>query len=216
MRWTGCSSTPAAPDEATETVIRTTGAILAGRRSYNVGRKAERRETSEPFGGRWTGPQFIITHDPPDDEEDPTITFLSGDIRDAVATALEAAEGKNLLVLGANVARQCLDEGLVDEILIQLMPVLLGDGVRLFGDPGSRRIDLETVDVTPLGPTDQSPVPRCQVATECAEPRSFTALLRDLGVCQAEVVLPARAVVGDLPTALDGLAVVTEGPCEAL
>ncbi len=142
---------PQVPDEETEEVIRTTGAILAGRRSYEVGRKAERPETSEPFGGSWTGPQFILTHDPPDDEENPTITFLSGDIRDAVTTALEAAEGKSLLVLGANVARQCLDAGLVDEILIQLLPVLLGDGVRLFGEPGSRRIDLETVDVTPLG-----------------------------------------------------------------
>ena len=53
-----------------------------------------------------------------------------------VATALAGADGRNLLVLGASVVGQRLRAGLVDEILIHLLPVLLGNGVRLFGELG--------------------------------------------------------------------------------
>src|SRR5919201_6557083 len=102
-----------APPELTQELIDTTGSILAGRGSYDVGRNATRRETSAPFGGRWSGPQLVLTHDPPDDEEDESITFISGDIGAAVATGLEAADGKNLLIFGGNLAQQCLDAGLV-------------------------------------------------------------------------------------------------------
>jgi dihydrofolate reductase len=93
----------------------------------------------------------VLTNHPPDDEADPSITFLSGDIRTAVATGLDAAAGKNLLVLGANVTDQCLDEGLVDEILIFLYPLLLGDGVRLF-DSLAGRINLDPTVITRSGP----------------------------------------------------------------
>src|SRR3954469_15692983 len=97
------------PDELTQGLIDATGSILAGRGSYNVGRGSTRRETSAPFGGRWSGPQFVLTHNPPDDEEDPSITFISGDIRDAVGQALEAAGGRNALIFGANTADQALE-----------------------------------------------------------------------------------------------------------
>jgi dihydrofolate reductase len=139
------------PVDLIQGVIDSTGAIIAGRGSYDVGRSSTRPETSKPFGGRWSGPQFVLTHDPPDDEEDPSITFISGDIGEAVATALDAAAGKNVLILGANVANQALNEGLVDEILIVLMPLILGGGVRLFGPDGGRRIDLDSIAIIPSG-----------------------------------------------------------------
>jgi dihydrofolate reductase len=132
-----------APAQVVDEMIDTTGAILAGRGSYDVGRDSTRRETSAPFGGRWSGPQFVLTHNPPDDEEDPSITFISGDIGEAVGTSLEAAAGKDVLIFGANIANQALDAGLVDDILIFVMPLVLGDGVRLFGDEARDRIDLE-------------------------------------------------------------------------
>jgi dihydrofolate reductase len=141
-----------APKAIVDEVIETTGSILAGRRSYNVGRKpGQHPEARQAFGGAWTGPEFVLTHEPPDEEEDPTITFLSGDIRDAVARARAAAGGKNVLIIGANVAQQCIAEGLVDEILIHLAPLLLGDGVRLFGRPGMAPTHLETISVTRSG-----------------------------------------------------------------
>ncbi|MFZ0043131.1 MAG: dihydrofolate reductase family protein [Solirubrobacteraceae bacterium] len=139
-----------APAELVDETITTTGAILGGRRGYEVGRRAQRPETSKPFGGRWSGPIFVLTHTPPSDESDPAYTFLSGDIRDAVATAVTAADGRNLLVLGANVADQCLAAGLVDEIQILLLPVLLGSGIRLFGDPPVQA-GLETLKASASG-----------------------------------------------------------------
>ncbi len=90
-----------------------------------------------------SGPVFVLTHEPPD-PPDPEVTFLTGDIGEAVATALNAAGGKNLEILGADVAGQCLRRGLVDEILVYVLPVLLGDGIR-FSSPGLARIDLEPV-----------------------------------------------------------------------
>ena len=130
-------------DEAAEEVIRTTGAFLAGRRSLGTG--------EPPYGGAWTGPTFVLTHDPPEAARYPAITFLSGSARDAVRTALAAANGGNLVVSGADVVRQCLEEELVDEIQIHLVPVLLGDGVRLFDRAGTGWIRLERTGLAASG-----------------------------------------------------------------
>lgn len=141
-----------AGDDSIDELIRTTGAILTGRGSYDVGQASERTETSSAFGGRWSGPEFVLTHRPPADAAArPDVTFLSASIREAVATALAAAGEKNLLVLGPNVARQCLAEDLVDEMLILLMPVVLGDGIRLFAASEGPRVRFETVGLTRYG-----------------------------------------------------------------
>ena len=103
----------AIPAALIDEVVARTGAILGGRRGYEVSRRAERRETSKPFGGRWSRPIFGLTHKPPEDETDPAYHFLSSDVRDAVATASAAAQGRDVLVLGANVVDQCLRERLV-------------------------------------------------------------------------------------------------------
>jgi dihydrofolate reductase len=137
--------------ENADDIISSTGAILAGRRSYDVGRKPDQHpEAQEAFGGAWTGPQFVLTHHPPTDEDDETITFLNCDIVEAVATATDAAGGKDVLVLGADVARQCIESILIDEIIVILIPVLLGDGVRLFARQGAP-VDLSTLSVAQFG-----------------------------------------------------------------
>jgi dihydrofolate reductase len=92
---------------------------------------------------------FVLTHAPPD-PPDAAVTFLTGDIGEAVATARRAAGGKDLEVLGADVAGQCLRRGLVDEVLVYVLPVLLGDGIR-FSPPGLARIDLDPVGSTRSG-----------------------------------------------------------------
>jgi dihydrofolate reductase len=131
-------------------IATATGAFLSGRRTYEVGKRMragkEGGGASSDASYPASGPEFVLTHEPPE-LPDPTVTFLSGDIGDAVATALDAAGGKNLEILGADVAAQCLQRGLVDEILVYVLPVLLGDGIR-FSSPGLGRIDLE-----PLGST---------------------------------------------------------------
>jgi dihydrofolate reductase len=139
------------PSEAVDEVIRSTGALLVGRRSYYVGRREEQiAAASEPYGGAWTGPQFVLTHEPPEPADDPSVTFVSGDMAELVERALEAAEGKNVVVIGATVARIAMDAGLVDEIVVHLAPVLLGDGVRLFERSGPP-VKLERTSVADPG-----------------------------------------------------------------
>ena len=136
-----------APDEFSE-IAAATGAMLIGRRTYDVGNRMAADKpgsTDYPF----SGPSFVLTHRPPD-PPDPEVTFLTGDIGEAVATARSAAGGKNLEILGADVAGQCLRRGLVDELLVYVLPVLLGDGIR-FSSPGLARIDLEPVSSTRSG-----------------------------------------------------------------
>ena len=77
-----------------------------------------------------SGPVFVLSHRPQDAPDDPKATFVSG-IDEALARARDAAGGKNVEIFGANVARQCLDVGFIDEVVVHLAPILLGDGVRL-------------------------------------------------------------------------------------
>ncbi len=141
------------PSDAADEVIRSTGALLVGRRSFYVGRRDEQiAAASEAYGGAWSGPQFVLTHDPPEESEDPSVTFLSGDLSAAVETALRAAEGKNVVVIGASVAASAIEAGLVDEIVVHLAPILLGAGVRMFEHRSGARIRLERLSVSAPGP----------------------------------------------------------------
>lgn len=136
-----------APDAFPE-VAAATGAMLVGRRTYDV---ATRMRADEP--GRadypFAGPVFVLTHRPPE-PQDPAVTFLTSDIAEAVATARDAAGGGDLEILGTDVAGRCLRRGLVDEILVYVLPVLLGDGTR-FSLPDLPRTDLEPVSNTRSG-----------------------------------------------------------------
>src|SRR5213080_1702050 len=129
-------------------IAAATGAMLIGRRTADVGDRMKAEEPGSvdyPF----SGPMFVLTHRPPE-PPDPEVTILSGDIGAAVATALDAAGGKDLEILGADVAGQCLQRGLVDEILVYVLPMLVGDGVR-FSSPGLARVDLEPLSSRPSG-----------------------------------------------------------------
>jgi dihydrofolate reductase len=128
-------------------VMAATGAMPIGRRTYEVAKRMADGPHPPDYDG---GAEFVLTHEPPD-PPDPEVTFLTGDIGEAVATALRAAGGKNLEIIGADVAGQCLRRGLVDEILVYVLPVLLGDGIRFFSSPGLARIDLEPLDSTRSG-----------------------------------------------------------------
>jgi dihydrofolate reductase len=132
-------------------VLQRAGAILGGRRWYDVAvRKFEGYDGI--YGGQWTGPVFVLTHQPPGANHHHAITFLAGDLSDAVATATAAAAGKDVIVFGANLAVQCLRAGLLDEIVIHLVPVLLGSGVRLIDTPDLAAVALERTLVATSGP----------------------------------------------------------------
>jgi dihydrofolate reductase len=132
-------------DDRFPEVMAATGAMLIGRGTHEVAKRMAPGDTG--YDG---GPVFVLTHRPPDEPEG-AVTFLSCELTEAVSTARGAAGGKNLEILGADLASQCLQLGLVDEVLVYVIPVLLGDGVR-FSTPGLGRIDLEPFSNTQSGP----------------------------------------------------------------
>ena len=119
-----------------------TGAVLAGRRTYDL--------VNGWDGDHHDGvPMFILTHEPPDQVPDGKgrYVFVSDGVESAVAQAKAAAGDKDVLLHGADVTQQCLRAGLLDELVIHLMPLLLGDGRSLFGHLGIEPTELELVEV---------------------------------------------------------------------
>jgi dihydrofolate reductase len=96
--------------------------------------------------GAWHGPQIVLTHRPP--AESPRDVMFAGDLPTAVEAARTAAGDQYVCILGASVAAQCQEAGVLDEVLMTVVPVLLGDGVRMFDRPGGMRVRLEPVSVT--------------------------------------------------------------------
>jgi dihydrofolate reductase len=133
-------------------VVRSTGALLVGRRTQDV----EDRLQPGFYGGAFRGPFFVLRHDPP--AEPPVVKGVTGrfvdvGIEEAVRLAKEAAGGADVVVLGANVARQCLEAGLLDEIIVHVAPVLVGDGVRFLERVGGSAVKLTPISAAQEGET---------------------------------------------------------------
>ncbi len=128
-------------DGIVEEYVATTGAILGGRDGWDAF-----PDVSTTYGGLWHGHTFVLTHHPEDAAPTEGVTFVDVDVAEALRMALEAAGGKNVEVLSASVGRQLLERGLIDEIDIHLAPVLLGDGIRLYDNPGGMPIPLTLVN----------------------------------------------------------------------
>jgi dihydrofolate reductase len=135
------------PNPPVDDLVGRIGALLVGKRTFGGDDpyKGTPKE-GKPFGGGWTGPQFVLTHQAPDTEV-PDVTFV-GDLEKGLAAAKAAAGDKYVNVLGAEVARQCLEAGEVDEIFVCIAPVLFGDGVRLFDHPGGSNVKLERLSIS--------------------------------------------------------------------
>ena len=115
------------------------GAVVGGRATY---------EAARHWGDRnpWGVPFFIVTHRPEEEPDGGAFTFVAG-VEAAVERALEAAGGRNVHVMGgAEVIRQALAAGLVDELTIIVAPVVLGAGKRLF-EGFSQALELEHLGV---------------------------------------------------------------------
>ncbi|GIG66186.1 dihydrofolate reductase family protein [Phytomonospora endophytica] len=136
MSWMADDMT--ARDGLTEEYTSTTGAVLGGRSGYDA------LPGARPYGD-WDGPVFVLTHHPEDAEPAAGITFLSCDVTEALRIAKEAAGDKNVEVFSPTIGAQLLERGLVDEIDLHIAPVLLGDGIRLFHNPGGAPLQLRHV-----------------------------------------------------------------------
>jgi dihydrofolate reductase len=129
------------------------GAYVMGRNMFGGGPGPW---AAEPWNGWWGEnppfhlPVFVVTHHarpPLECEGGTTFTFVTEGVEAAVEQAREAAEGRDVMISGGStVARQCLAAGLVDELRLDLVPVLLGSGVRLFDDEDTS-FDLEQISV---------------------------------------------------------------------
>lgn len=118
------------------------GAVILGKRTFAIG------------VGLWgdtpfPAPSFVLTSEarPPLAMKSADFVFVNDGIASALRQAKKAAGGKDVIVMGANAAQQYLKAGLVDEILIQLVPALLGGGTRLFDHIGADPIELATTRV---------------------------------------------------------------------
>ncbi len=123
--------------------IEQCGAVITGRRTYDI---AQGWGGNGPLPGL---PLFIITHQVPAEvpRGEGEYTFVTDGVASAVAQAKLVAGERDVSVMGSAVPRQCLQAGLLDDIQLDLVPVLLGGGVTLFGQLGTPSIELERVRV---------------------------------------------------------------------
>jgi dihydrofolate reductase len=120
--------------------LMATGAVISGRRTFEL-------------AGRWQGdhhngvPIFVLTHRIDDADIPPGSARFVTDVEDCAEQARAAAGDRAVMVHGAGAAQALLRAGLLDELEIHLVPVLLGDGRRLFNALGPGHIELELVRV---------------------------------------------------------------------
>lgn len=133
-------------------MIENTGAAIMGRHTY---------EMADPF--MWANddyefqtPLFVLTHTPPakypKGNGKLSFTFITDGIESAVAQAKKAAGGKDVQVIGASTIQQCLNAGLCDELQLDVMPILLGKGLRLLENIDTGKIKLERIKVEETTP----------------------------------------------------------------
>jgi dihydrofolate reductase len=137
--------------EIIEETFAAAGAYVMGRRMFDAG--------EVPWGDEppFRAPVFVVTHRPREVLErkgGTSFTFVTEGVEQAIQLARESADGKNVAVAGGGtLLRQVLRAGLLDELELHIVPVLLGDGLRLF-DAGLGLADDEGIELTPLRVVD--------------------------------------------------------------
>lgn len=125
-----------------QALMANTGAAVTGRRDFDI---------SKAWGGTFPMgvPVYIVTHNPPVEWTGPDspFNFVTDGVASAIAQAKQAAGEKDVSVTGSHIVRQALQARLIDEFQIDLVPVLLGTGIRLFEPVGIEPVQLEIVSV---------------------------------------------------------------------
>jgi dihydrofolate reductase len=120
----------------------TTGALVTGRRTFDL---------TNGRGGRHPldVPVFVVSHTVPQEwvYEGSPFRFVTDDLDSALEQAKQVAGDKDVGVIGASLVQQCIRAGVLDEIHVDVVPVLLGGGVRLFDHLGTELIELESTRV---------------------------------------------------------------------
>jgi dihydrofolate reductase len=130
---------PPGPSREIFDEVMATGAVVVGRRTFD-------------YAGHWGGdhhgvPIFVPTRGTPPAPDSELVNYVTDGVESAMRQAKEAAGDANVLVHGADLAQSCLRAGVLDEMEIHLVPVLLGEGRRLFEHLGADHIELELTRV---------------------------------------------------------------------
>jgi dihydrofolate reductase len=133
---------------AFQDMIKNTGAVIMGKHVYEMGDANEWANDDYEF----QVPIFVLTHTPPakfpEGNGKLSFTFVTDGIESAISKAKSAAGDKDVQVIGgASTIQQYLNAGLCDELQIDIMPVLIGKGVRLFENIDTDKIKLEKIKV---------------------------------------------------------------------
>ena len=130
---------PPGPSGAVFDELMATGAVVVGRRTFD-------------HAGHWNGdhhgvPIFVPTRGEPQEPESDLVHYVTDGVESAMRQAKQAAGDADVMVHGADLAQSCLRAGVIDELEIHLIPVLLGEGRRLFEHLGAEHIELELTRV---------------------------------------------------------------------
>ena len=121
--------------------IKGYGAGVWGRKTFDI---------AHAWGGNPPGsPAFIVTHHVPQEwvKEGSPFTFVTNGVESAIRQAKQAAGDKDVVICTASILQQALKAGLVDEINVDVAPILIGGGVSLFDHLGTGPIELECIRV---------------------------------------------------------------------
>jgi dihydrofolate reductase len=136
--WLPGSDEPASDEsrKVFDALVTRIGATVVGRNTY---------DTACGWGGQlpFDWPFFVVTHRPPEDADELPFVFVIDGVACAIELAKEAAGDKDVSVMGGDVTKQALTAGLLDELHLDLVPVLFGEGVRFLDDFGDGPIRLE-------------------------------------------------------------------------
>jgi dihydrofolate reductase len=113
--------------ELLQQLLATTGALVCGRRLFDI---TNGWGDQHPIGA----PVVVVTHQVPDDADKWKNTSFAGDVEDGIAQARKIAADKDVTISSADISRQALELGLVDEVNVSLVPVLMGKGIPYFAD----------------------------------------------------------------------------------
>jgi dihydrofolate reductase len=134
--------------------VEATGAVVLGRRLFDIVDGPNGWSEDMGYGARHAGtpPMFVVTHTAPDSVRLASLfSFVTDGLEAAISHARAAASGKNVVVMGgAAVVRQSVEQRLVDELQIHLSPIVLGAGTRLFEGGHATPLIQQAVRVSPF------------------------------------------------------------------
>ena len=123
-------------------LMGSTGALVCGRRLFEI---TNGWDDNHPMGA----PTVVVTHHAPDDADRwPRTTFVDS-VESGIERAKEIAGDKDVVIASADIARQALDAGLIDEVDVSLVPVLMGEGIPYFANLGAAPHRFDDPEVTP-------------------------------------------------------------------